>query len=99
MTTPSASLPPANILIVDDKPTNLRILSTMLTKQGYKVRAVVSGKMAITAAQNQPPDLILLDIKMPELDGYRVCELLQAEEKTRHIPVIFLSALQDGEIR
>ncbi|ACK64902.1 response regulator receiver modulated diguanylate cyclase/phosphodiesterase [Rippkaea orientalis PCC 8801] len=96
MTTPSASLPPANILIVDDKPTNLRILSTMLTKQGYKVRAVVSGKMAITAAQNQPPDLILLDIKMPELDGYRVCELLQAEEKTRHIPVIFLSALQDG---
>ncbi|MEA5536517.1 EAL domain-containing protein [Crocosphaera sp. XPORK-15E] len=87
--------PPANILIVDDKQTNLRILSTMLEKQGYKVRAVMSGKMAIMASQTMPPDLILLDIKMPDLDGYEVCQQLKKNPETCHIPVIFLSALQD----
>ena len=92
-----ASQPPANILIVDDKPTNLRVLSTMLTKVGYKVRAVTTGRMAVMAAQNQPPDLILLDVKMPDLDGYEVCQQLKNIPETAAIPIIFLSALQDVE--
>ncbi|MDJ0508070.1 MAG: EAL domain-containing protein [Crocosphaera sp.] len=92
-----ASQPPANILIVDDKPTNLRVLSTMLTKVGYKVRAVTTGRMALMAAKNQPPDLILLDVKMPDLDGYEVCQQLKNIPETAAIPIIFLSALQDVE--
>ncbi|ACB50487.1 putative diguanylate cyclase/phosphodiesterase [Crocosphaera subtropica ATCC 51142] len=92
-----ASQPLANILIVDDKPSNLRILSTMLVKAGYKVRAVTSGNMALTAAKTMPPDIILLDIKMPDMDGYEVCEQLQQFPETTEIPVIFLSALQDVE--
>lgn len=95
MTNTSATQLSANILIVDDKPTNLRILSTMLTKQGYKVRAVISGEMALTAAQTVPPDLILLDIKMPDFDGYQICQALKQHPDTCQIPVIFLSALQD----
>ncbi|GBF78805.1 response regulator [Aphanothece sacrum] len=95
MITSSIPILDANILIVDDKPSNLRILSTILTKQGYKVRAIVSGKMALIAAQTMPPDLILLDIKMPDIDGYEICKQLKQNPDTSHIPVIFLSALQD----
>ncbi|HAC63989.1 MAG TPA: GGDEF domain-containing response regulator [Cyanothece sp. UBA12306] len=97
MTNPDADNTPSKILIVDDKPTNLRILSTILTKKGYKVQPVDSGELAIKAAQNYLPDLILLDINMPDLDGYQVCKILQANEETSQIPIIFLSALQDGE--
>ena len=84
-----------NILIVDDMPDNLRLLSRMLINHGYKVRGVTNSKMALTAIQTIPPDLILLDIRMPEMDGYQVCECLKANEKTREIPVIFLSALDE----
>ena len=84
-----------NILIVDDTPNNLRLLSTMLTEQGYKVRSVISGKMALTATQAAPPDLILLDINMPQMNGYQICEKLKSNEKTREIPVIFISALDE----
>jgi DNA-binding response OmpR family regulator len=86
----------ANILAVDDNPANLRLLVEILQEQGYLVRPVPSGKFALTAAQGLPPDLILLDIMMPELDGYEVCQCLKNEEKTRHIPVIFISALNDA---
>ncbi|GET39632.1 response regulator [Microseira wollei] len=85
----------ANILIVDDTLENLRLLSNMLTQEGYKVRGVPKGQKAIATAQLAPPDLILLDIMMPEMDGFEVCQQLKAEEKTRDIPVIFLSALND----
>jgi len=85
--------PKGNILIVDDTPANLRLLSNMLTEQGYKVRSVINGQMALTAAQASPPDLILLDIRMPEMDGYEVCERLKADEVTHDIPIIFISAL------
>ncbi|HAX78692.1 MAG TPA: histidine kinase [Cyanobacteria bacterium UBA11372] len=85
----------ANILIVDDTLENLRLLSNMLTQEGYKVRGVPKGQKAIATAQLAPPDLILLDIMMPEMDGYEVCQQLKAGEKTRDIPVIFLSALND----
>ncbi|PSB28033.1 two-component system response regulator [Stenomitos frigidus] len=86
----------ADILVVDDTPVNLRLLSSMLTKEGYEVRQALSGKMALTAVRVVPPDLILLDIMMPEMDGYVVCEALKANPDTASIPVIFLSALSEG---
>jgi signal transduction histidine kinase len=86
-----------SILIVDDNPANLRLLSQMLAKQGYKVRAVISGARALEAVQANPPDLVLLDILMPEMSGYQVCEHLKADETTRDIPIIFISALDATE--
>ena len=84
-----------NIIVVDDTPANLQLLSGMLKERGYKVRPVPSGKLALQAAKNDPPDLILLDIMMPEMDGYEVCERLKADEKLRDISVIFISALNE----
>lgn len=84
-----------NILIVDDTPENLQVLSATLSDRGYKVRGVINGKMAIRAARSGCPDLILLDIKMPEMDGYEVCTQLKEDPKTSEIPVIFISALDE----
>jgi two-component system, NtrC family, sensor kinase len=84
-----------NLLIVDDTPANLRLLSNILKEQGYQVRPTPSGELALSAAQGMPPDLILLDINMPQMDGYEVCERLKANDRTCHIPVIFISALND----
>ncbi len=84
-----------NILIVDDTPENLQVLSATLSDRGYKVRGVINGKMAIRAARSGSPDLILLDIKMPEMDGYEVCTQLKRDPKTSEIPVIFISALDE----
>jgi two-component system cell cycle sensor histidine kinase/response regulator CckA len=86
-----------DILIVDDTLPNLRLLSSMLSKHGYKVRAVPNGSMALTAVASSPPDLILLDINMPGLNGHEVCERLKGDETTRDIPVIFISALDKAE--
>lgn len=83
------------ILIVDDTPANLRLLAGMLGKQGYLVRPIRDSRMAFSSARSVPPDLILLDIKMPHLSGYEVCERLKADEHTRDIPVIFISALNE----
>jgi DNA-binding response OmpR family regulator len=82
----------ASILVVDDTPDNLRLLAGILGQQGYEVRPMPNGQLALMAAQSALPDLILLDINMPELNGYEVCERLKADEKTRDIPVIFISA-------
>ncbi|MEG4168585.1 MULTISPECIES: response regulator [unclassified Microcoleus] len=82
-----------NLLVVDDTPDNLRLLSTMLSDKGYKVRGVINGEMALKAARSTPPDLILLDITMPQMNGYEVCQHLKADCRTSGIPVIFLSAL------
>jgi diguanylate cyclase (GGDEF)-like protein len=84
-----------DILIVDDKPENLHVLSSLLTEQGYCVRGVVSGAMALRAVQSAPPHLILLDIMMPDMDGYAVCHQLKADPKTASIPIIFISALDE----
>lgn len=84
-----------NILVVDDTPDNLRVLSTMLTDRGYQVRKVINGELALKVAQNVLPDLILLDILLPELSGYEVCSLLKSNVKTADIPIIFISALDD----
>jgi diguanylate cyclase (GGDEF)-like protein len=83
----------ADILLVDDKPDNIRLLDTMLTQHGYKVRKVTTGKMALQVAESARPDIILLDVAMPEMDGYEVCQYLKADPVTAKIPVIFLSAL------
>lgn len=85
-----------NILLVDDTPGNLRVLSAMLTKQGYDVRKALNGQRAIASVQTNPPDLILLDIKMPGMDGYSVCEQLKADPTTCDVPIIFISALDDA---
>ncbi|MCU0542299.1 MAG: PAS domain S-box protein [Oscillatoriaceae cyanobacterium Prado104] len=84
-----------HILIVDDQPGNLRFLSKILTREGYKVQRAISGEMAVNADFSSPPDLILLDVVMPGMNGYEVCEMLKASEKTREIPVIFLSVLNE----
>ena len=85
----------ANILIVDDTPDNIRLLSAILTDKGYQVRKALNGQMALKATEASLPDLILLDIMMPELDGYEVCQRLKESQITCEIPVIFLSALDD----
>jgi two-component system cell cycle sensor histidine kinase/response regulator CckA len=85
-----------DILIVDDRLANLRLLSNMLTQQGYKVRGVPNGPMALKVADSAPPDLILLDINMPDMSGYEVCEKLKADEKTSDIPIVFISALDEA---
>ncbi len=84
-----------SILIVDDTPHNLRLLSEILHDQGYSVRLLREGRLVMTSVLYSPPDLILLDIMMPDMNGYEVCEQLKADERTRQIPVIFLSALTD----
>lgn len=85
----------ASILVVDDKPDNVRLLSTILTEKGYQVRKALNGPRAIATVQEFPPHLILLDVMMPEMNGYEVCAKLKASPKTSAIPVIFLSALDD----
>ncbi len=81
-----------SILIVDDTPANLQLLDQMLSEQGYKVRIAEDGTMALMAIELSPPDLILLDIIMPELNGYEVCSKLKASSQTKDIPIIFISA-------
>ncbi len=86
-----------NILIVDDTPENLTVLRQILNEQGYRVRPALSGVIALKTIKADRPDLILLDIVMPEMDGYEVCAILKADKTTRDIPVIFISALKEIE--
>lgn len=94
-------IPATNILIVDDNSDNLRLLAKMLESQGYTVRKSLNGRMALQAIHRDPPDLILLDITMPEMNGYEVCQQLRASELTTKIPIIFISALDcvDDKVR
>ncbi|NJP10412.1 MAG: response regulator [Leptolyngbyaceae cyanobacterium RU_5_1] len=96
MTFNQAGVSKGDILIVDDTPDNLRLLSAMLTNQGFAVRKALSGHRAIASVQADPPDLILLDIKMPEMNGYEVCQSLKANPETCEVPIIFVSALDDA---
>ena len=86
-----------NIMIVDDNPANLKLLEGMLGQQGYVVSSFPGGRLALAAAKRRPPDLILLDINMPEMNGYEVCERLKASGELSGVPVIFLSALNEIE--
>lgn len=83
------------ILIVDDTPDNLRLLSKILTENGYRVRAATGGQRALDSVRLAPPELILLDIKMPGIDGFETCAVLKGEPRWRDIPVLFISALDD----
>ncbi|NEO56877.1 MAG: response regulator [Okeania sp. SIO3B5] len=85
-----------NILLVDDQPQNLKLLSDLLEEQGYEVQQAINGVIALQAVAVGSPDVILLDIYMPELDGYTVCQKLKANPKTQDIPVIFVSALDEA---
>ncbi len=85
-----------SILVVDDVPANLQLLSGMLREQGYKVRPAPSGALALEAARHTPPDLILLDINMPGMNGFEVCRRLKADPILADIPVLFISALDDA---
>lgn len=85
----------STILLVDDTLDNLELLDNLLSDQGYEVRRAINGPMALRAAASDPPDLILLDIMMPEMDGYEVCAKLMSSPNTWAIPIIFISALND----
>lgn len=93
-TSPLKNLTP-NIMVVDDTPANLTLLATMLNSKGYKVRPVPGGKFALKAIEAELPDLILLDITMPEIDGYEICRILKADQRYKDIPIIFISALSE----
>ncbi len=86
-----------DILVVDDMPSNLRLLSQTLAEKGYGVRTVTSGPRALESARASPPDLILLDVRMPDMDGYEVCAHLKEDARTAQIPIIFISALDQVE--
>ena len=86
-----------NIMLVDDTPENLQILSAMLQRKGYVVSAFPRGKMALAAAERKLPDLVLLDINMPEMNGYEVCESFKSKPRLRDIPIVFISALSDTD--
>ena len=87
----------SDILIVDDEIANLQLLSELLVREGYQVRPANNPQLALDSALTQPPKLILLDVKMPEMDGFEVCRRLKQDERTQDIPIIFVSALQDVE--
>lgn len=89
----------ATIMIIDDEPENLRMLEVLLTRQGYAVRLFPGGQEALESAQTQPPDLILLDIRMPAMDGFEVCSRLKPIDHLKHVPVLFLSAVDDPEVK
>lgn len=83
------------ILAVDDTPASLRLLTDILASEGYTVRSAINGELAVSAAIAQPPELVLLDVTMPGMDGYEVCAQLKEHEQTREVPVIFVSSLSD----
>lgn len=87
----------ADILLVDDTPANLKVLTELLKEQQYKVRVAINGQLALQAIERKPPDLILLDINMPDMDGYGVARVLKSQPKYADIPIIFISALNDIE--
>jgi two-component system sensor histidine kinase/response regulator len=93
----SAAAPAANILVVDDVPANLQLLTDLLRAKGFKVRPVPNGELALQTSRLAPPDLVLLDVNMPGLSGYEVCERFKADAALKAIPIIFVSAL-DGVI-
>lgn len=87
----------AQILIVDDTPANLELLVGMLQHCGYRLKVAVNGRMALDVAKIKPPDLILMDICLPEMDGYEVCRCFKNDFALNHIPVIFVSALASAD--
>ena len=83
------------LLIVDDNPENLRVLSSMLKQEGYDVRAAKNAKQALASIDGSEPDLVLLDVHMPEMDGFELCRQIKGRAEFQNLPIIFLSALND----
>lgn len=96
---PAGEAPPAvgEVVIIDDTPENLHLLNEILSDRNYKVRALPNGQMGLSACKASPPDLVLLDITMPGMDGYEVAEKLKADPDTKEIPIIFISAMSQTE--
>jgi two-component system sensor histidine kinase/response regulator len=90
-------VPPADVLLVDDNPTNLDVLARVLRSQNHRVRTVTSGALALEAMRRQPPEVVLLDVAMPDMDGYQTCALIRDDPKLANIPVLFISAM-DGPL-
>ena len=84
-----------DVLIVDDAPESLTILKKILEEQNYRVRPAINGEIALRAVDSNPPEIILLDIRMPDMNGYEFCQRLKAGDKTKSIPVIFISSLAE----
>src|SRR4029078_12467387 len=90
---------PAKILVVDDEPSIVDVLTRFLSREGYSVITAVNGRQALERVRQEPPDLILLDVTMPELDGFTVCQLLKEDQRTALIPITMLTGLDDREHR
>ena len=97
--TPGVTAPPARVLIVDDDPHNRQLLEVMLTPEGYLISTAANGGEALAKVAEQPPDLILLDVMMPGMDGYQVVARIKSNLATQHIRVLMLSALDDRNSR
>ncbi|OQY46459.1 MAG: hypothetical protein B6242_07690 [Anaerolineaceae bacterium 4572_78] len=93
MNTPQINIPETNVLIVDDTPANLRLLAEILADAGYIVHPITNARQALSAIQHELPDIVLLDVMMPEMNGYELCKQLKSNELTKNIPVIFISVL------
>ena len=91
----TTALQPADILVVDDTPSNLDLLMAMFQARGYRVRVATGGQRALLVARHAPPDLVMLDVRMPDLDGYEVCRRLKADPATQAVPIIFISGYAD----
>src|ERR1700747_1075365 len=94
---PSKPFPREKVLLVDDTPANLSVLTAALEPEGYEILAVPNGATALKVAARAKPGLILLDVLMPELDGFETCRRLKQNDATRDIPVIFITALREIE--
>jgi len=97
MDSPQTKTGKGSILIVDDDQSACQALSQLLGREGYEVRCAPSGQTALTLAREEPPELILLDVRLPDVDGFEVCRRLKEETGTRGVPVIFLSAPEDAQ--
>jgi len=86
----------SEILIVDDNPENLRVLGNMLSKEGYTVRVAKTGKQALASIEKSSPELLLLDVHLPEMNGFEVCQTIKANVLHKNLPIVFLSALDDS---
>lgn len=84
------------LLIVDDNPENLKVLGDMLRNEGYSVRAAKNGSQALASIESSEPDLLLLDVHMPEMDGFELCRIIRAKPQFKSLPIIFISALDDS---
>ena len=88
---------PEEILVVDDTPASLRLLTELLAKEGYRIRPASDGALALKSVAAKAPELVLLNVSMPDMDGYEVCRRLKADEKSSRIPVIFISSFGDTQ--